>query len=208
MMDSTTKTNWEWTVDFWMLKDTSAEQSLIMYMPPLEDNYDYTTSTVAYPQTAWRTFPSMFIEVYSSSLQLAIDLQCYNKNINNCRNGTTCSSTMMDCTTDSTKNITDGCTNLCESSTVSCTPKCVNNNYCRSFCDYAKKCTASFSNSNNGQVTCDSAASCDVTITNSDNFYVDCTLVTSYCTVSISSNSELNGQTVTLSGTSDTIYKS
>lgn len=41
--------------------------------------------------------------------------------MHNCRGGTDCTSTLMDCTFDSTKNITHGCTNLCENS-VSCSP--------------------------------------------------------------------------------------
>lgn len=105
-------------------------------------------------------------------------------NLHNCRGGLSCTSTMMDCTYDLSKNITHGCTNLCENSTT-CSPQCVNNDNCRSFCDAATTCTATYENSNNGQVTCDEATTCEMTFTNSNNFYADCNLVSTSCAVTI-----------------------
>ena len=47
--------SWEWTVDFWMLKDNDALNSIIFFIGPLIDRNDYGDNMLQ--------FPTMFTEI-------------------------------------------------------------------------------------------------------------------------------------------------
>lgn len=82
LLDSNTLSSWVWTADFWMLKDTDTDKTLLFYDGPLVEDHDYGSDGLMYP--------AVFTELYTNNFQTSIYEICYMANIHNCRYSTGC----------------------------------------------------------------------------------------------------------------------
>lgn len=70
---------WEWTADFWMVKDLDSDSSYPFYIGPEKDKHDFL-STIPGIQ-----YPAVTFEVYHNSIKSSVYLECYMRNFNDCR---------------------------------------------------------------------------------------------------------------------------
>ncbi len=183
--------SWEWTVDFWMLKDNDALNSIIFFIGPLIDRNDYGDNMLQ--------FPTMFTEIKNSTVQMGIDLHCWNFNyhqcegdlLTDCRDPSNSALTILNCTNDfPINNSTALCVNNCLFS-KSCENICKLVSGCRTFCNSTgyspgDTCTALFEGSILGQYTCVGGMKCEGTFRGGSNdFFVDCSLARESCTITV-----------------------
>ncbi|CDW82420.1 UNKNOWN [Stylonychia lemnae] len=175
--------SWEWTADFWMLKNSDTDYATPFYIGEYEYHHNYFDD--------YQMMPQVMFNIQGCWINTTVYQDCYMKSFNDGRYSTAMTNFYQNCSLEN--NSTLGCQNLCQYSS-NCDNTCDTVHKCKIYCDNAQLCKGSFKNSIDPQFTCQSSSkTCNATFTdNSNNIKLSCSGVQTYCGITIDSSSSNN----------------